>query len=69
MALLQADPPSETSAETETDAVAPGAGHRLGAETLDPEMVLSQSIAELKQQLSHISIESDDELFKSAPLK
>lgn len=69
LALLMADPTSMTSTDTETDTVAPGTGQRSGAKTQDPEMLRTQSIAELKQRLSDISIESDDELFKAAPLK
>lgn len=69
LALLMADPPTKPSADTETDTVALSTGHRLGTENADPEMLRSQSIAELKQQLSALSINAEDELFKSAPLK
>ena len=69
LALLMSGPPTKTFIDTEADRAAASAGHRLGTENLDPEMLRRQNIAKLKHQLAELDIKSDEELFKSACLK
>ncbi len=69
LACLMADLPTKTLINTEADAVGPNTGHRIGTEDADRSMLRNQSIAALKQQLSELNINADDELFKTSCLK
>lgn len=69
LAFLMADPPKQTSSDTNEAAAAPNTDHRPGKENEDSGMQRDQSMVALKQELAEIDTNADDELFKFSNLK